>query len=128
MEINLGTELQSPLVRLVVESGRTANQFIEDAMAIYSVELAEVRNMLNSRYDDIAAGRVTPIMRSEVISRLREKSRSRQADAQQIRIPAQLYFRRSDLTGRPLRFILVRGYLHHPGTAKSSGHGCHLAG
>jgi hypothetical protein len=43
-------------------------------MAGYSDELLEVREMLDSRYDDLKSGRVKPISRDELIAHFREKS------------------------------------------------------
>jgi hypothetical protein len=48
-------------------------------MAGYVAELAETREMLNSRYDDLKSGRVKPIPGDEVIARLREKSAARRS-------------------------------------------------
>jgi uncharacterized protein with HEPN domain len=41
---------------------------------LYFDELAEVRNMLNSRYDDVKSGKVKLIPAEEVIARLKERS------------------------------------------------------
>ena len=43
-------------------------------MAGYVAELAETREMLNSRYDDLKSGRVKPISRDELVDHFREKS------------------------------------------------------
>lgn len=43
-------------------------------MAIYVAELAETRQMLSSRYDDLKSGRVKPIPGDEVEAHFREKS------------------------------------------------------
>ena len=43
-------------------------------MAGYFDEVRETRQMLNSRYDDLRIGRVTPLSRDEVIAHFREKS------------------------------------------------------
>jgi hypothetical protein len=49
-------------------------------MAGYIDELAEVRNMLDSRYDDIKSGRVKPIDGEGAFARLRRKSEERRAE------------------------------------------------
>jgi hypothetical protein len=77
MEVHLAPDLQAKIDRLVVETGRAPGQLIEDAMAGYVVELAETREMLDSRYDDLKSGRVKPIPGDEVIARLRDKSKAR---------------------------------------------------
>jgi hypothetical protein len=43
-------------------------------MAGYVTELAETRDMLNSRYDDLKSGRVKPIPGDEVEAYFRDKS------------------------------------------------------
>ncbi len=46
-------------------------------MAGYFDELAQVRETLDTRYDDIQSGKVKLIPGDEVIARLREKSAAR---------------------------------------------------
>ena len=45
----------------------------------YFNELAQTRETLGSRYDDLKSGRVNPIPGDEVIDRLREKSATRRS-------------------------------------------------
>lgn len=61
MEVHLTPETESRLNELATKTGRPADQLIEDAMAGYLEELAEVRTMLDRRYDDIKSGRVRPV-------------------------------------------------------------------
>lgn len=49
------------LNELASKSGRPTDDLVEDAMAGYLGEVAEARNMLDTRYDDIKSGRVKPI-------------------------------------------------------------------
>jgi len=79
MEVHLTPDLQAKLDRLVTETGRSADEFIQDAMAGYVDELAEVRATLDSRYDDLKSGRVKLIGGDEVIERLRAKSSARRS-------------------------------------------------
>jgi hypothetical protein len=74
MEVHFTPDLQAKIDQLVVETGRAPDKLIEDAMAGYVPELAETREMLNSRYDDLKSGRVKPISRDEVVAYFREKS------------------------------------------------------
>ena len=67
-------ELQAKLDRWVTETGRGPEELVEDAMAGYFDELAQAREMLNSRYDDLKSGRVKPMSRDEVVAYFREKS------------------------------------------------------
>jgi len=80
LEVHLTSEIQSKLDRLVMETGRSADEFVQDALAGYVDELAEARGTLNSRYDDIKSGRVKLIGGDEVIARLRAKSEARRAE------------------------------------------------
>jgi len=61
MEVRLKPETMSRLNELASKSGRPTDELVEDAMAAYLSEVAEVRNTLDSRYDDIKSGRVKPI-------------------------------------------------------------------
>jgi hypothetical protein len=79
MEVNFAPDLQAKIDRLVIETGRAPGELIEDAMAGYVAELAETREMLNSRYDDLISGRVKPIPGDDVKARLREKSAARRS-------------------------------------------------
>ena len=77
MELQLRPETESRLHELVKKTGRPADDLVEDAMAGYLEELAEVRVMLDSRYDDIKSRRVQPIDGEEAFARLRRKSEER---------------------------------------------------
>ena len=61
MEVHFAPELQAKIDKLVVETGCTPGKLIEDAVAGYVAELAQTREMLDSRYDDLKTGRVKPI-------------------------------------------------------------------
>jgi len=47
---------------------------VRDVVEGYILELAQTREMLNSRYDDLKSGRVKPIPGDEVEAHFREKS------------------------------------------------------
>ena len=49
-------------------------------MAGYLQELAQVREMLDSRYDEFKSGAVKPVDGEEAFSRLRSKSKNRKSD------------------------------------------------
>jgi predicted DNA-binding protein len=61
MEVNFKPETESRLHELASQSGRPTDELVEDAMAAYLSEVAEVRTLLGSRYDDIQNGRVKPV-------------------------------------------------------------------
>jgi len=74
MEVNFTPELEKKLNDLAALSGRPVDELVQDAVAGLVDELAETREMLDSRYDDIESGRVKLIPGDEVFARLREKS------------------------------------------------------
>jgi predicted DNA-binding protein len=61
MNVRLKPETESRLNELASDSGRRTDELVEDALAGYFEELANVRETLDSRYDDIKSGRVKPI-------------------------------------------------------------------
>lgn len=61
MEVHLKPETASRLKELASKSGRPADDLVEDAMTAYLSELAEVRSLLDGRYDDIDGGRVAAL-------------------------------------------------------------------
>jgi predicted transcriptional regulator len=79
MEVRFRPETESRLQELASESGRPPSELIEDAMAGYLAELAQVREMLDGRYDDLKSGRVTPVDGEEAFTKLRQKSKERRA-------------------------------------------------
>ncbi|MGC2367109.1 MAG: hypothetical protein WA555_19035 [Candidatus Sulfotelmatobacter sp.] len=74
MEVHLRPETESRLQELATKTGRAPNDLIEDAMAAYLQELAQVRDMLDGRYDDLKNGRVKPVDGEEAFAALRRKS------------------------------------------------------
>ena len=76
MEVHLRPETESRLQELASSTGRAPNDLIEDAMAGYLQELAQVRENLDSRYDDLQNGRVKPVDGEEAFANLRRKSRN----------------------------------------------------
>jgi hypothetical protein len=57
----------------VSESGCAPEKPIEDALAGYVPELAETREMLDSRYDDLKSGRVKPVNGEAYFDSLRQR-------------------------------------------------------
>jgi hypothetical protein len=56
-----------------------AGEFVREVMTGYLDDLAEVREMLDTRYDDVKSGRIQPIDGEEAFARLRRKSEERRA-------------------------------------------------
>ena len=77
MVVRLKPETESRLQQLAATTGRKPEDLVEDAMAGYIAELAQVRKMLDDRYDDLKSGGVTPIDGQEAINQLRRKSKDR---------------------------------------------------
>ena len=77
MVVHLKPETESRIRELAATTGRAPDELVEDAMAGYLAELAQVRNMLDGRYDEIQSGRVKPIDGEEAFNRLRRKSEDR---------------------------------------------------
>jgi predicted transcriptional regulator len=73
MEVRLRPETESRLQELAAKTGRAPDELVEDAMAGYLQELAETREMLDSRYDDIKSGRVKPIDGEAFFESLRQR-------------------------------------------------------
>ena len=73
MEVNLTPETEKKLKDLSAQSGRRTDELVEDAMAGYFDEVLEIRETLNSRYDDLKSGRVKPIDGEEFFEGLRRR-------------------------------------------------------
>jgi hypothetical protein len=58
-QIQLG--LKAKPDQWATETGRPSDELVEAAMAGYFDGLAQVRGMLNSRYDELESGRAQPI-------------------------------------------------------------------
>jgi predicted transcriptional regulator len=79
MEVHVSPDLKAKIDRWAAETGRSAEEFVEEALEGYFDELDEARRTLDSRYDDLASGKVQPIDGAEALERLREKSKAYRA-------------------------------------------------
>jgi hypothetical protein len=79
MEVHFRPDVQAKLDRLAMDSGRPADELLQDAFVGYFDEVAALRQTLDSRYDDLKSGRVKPIGGDDMKSRLRARSTARQA-------------------------------------------------
>jgi predicted DNA-binding protein len=77
MVVRLKPETESRLKELSATTGRAPDDLVEDAMAGYLAELAEIRSTLDDRYDEIKDGRVKPIDGEEAFKRIRTRSEHR---------------------------------------------------
>jgi predicted DNA-binding protein len=73
MEVRLKPETESRLNDLASQSGRPTDDLVEDAMAGYLKEVAEVRNTLDGRYDEVKSGQVKPIDGEAFFEGLRQR-------------------------------------------------------
>jgi hypothetical protein len=80
MEVQFTPDVQAKLDKLAIDTGRAPGELVEDVIAGYFDELAQTRQMLDSRYDDLKSGRVKPIGGGEMKARLRARSAARQAE------------------------------------------------
>jgi predicted transcriptional regulator len=76
MEVQFTPDVQAKLDRLAMDSGRPANELLQDALVGYFEEVVELRQTLDSRYDDLKSGKVKPIGGEEFFDglRLREEA------------------------------------------------------
>ena len=79
MEVRFTPDVQAKLDRLALDSGRSADDLLQDAFVGYFNEVALLRQTLDSRYDDLKSGRVKPVSGDEMKERLRARSAAKQA-------------------------------------------------
>ena len=73
MEVHFTPDVEAKLHALVTETGRAADEFVQDALAGYFEELAQVRAMLDGRYDEIKSGPVKPMDGEAFFESLRQR-------------------------------------------------------
>jgi predicted DNA-binding protein len=73
MEVHLTAELEAKLNEMAAKTGRATDELVQDAMAGYFEELADVHGMLDRRYDEIKSGRVKPIGGETFFESLRQR-------------------------------------------------------
>ena len=81
MEVQFTPDMQAKLDQLATATGRSRDQFIQDALAGYLVDLMEVRDTLDRRYDDIRSGKVKLLSSEEVLAHFGQKSAGRRSIA-----------------------------------------------
>jgi predicted transcriptional regulator len=73
MEVHFAPDLQAKLDKLASETGRPTPELVEDVVAGYVDEVAQTREMLDGRYDDLKSGRVKPIDGEAFFDSLRQR-------------------------------------------------------
>jgi predicted DNA-binding protein len=75
MEVHFNPEMEKKLKELAAQSGRgTPDELVQEVVEGYFDELAQTREMLNKRYDDLKSGKVKAIPGDEVEAYFDEKS------------------------------------------------------
>lgn len=74
MVVRLSPETESRLQELAATTARAPEEIVEDAMTGYLAELAQVRGMLDRRYDEMKTGQIRPIDGKEAFRQLRQKT------------------------------------------------------
>jgi predicted transcriptional regulator len=73
MDVHLTPNTERRLAALAAKTGRAPEELLEDAIP-YLEELAGVRDMLDTRYDDLKSGRIQPVPGDEIEAHFRGKS------------------------------------------------------
>ena len=73
MEVHFSPELENHLSALSARAGRPGDELVQDVMAGYFQEIAELRQSLDSRYNDIKSGRVAPVDGEAFLGDLRKR-------------------------------------------------------
>ena len=72
--VHLKPDTESRLREPATATGRVPEELVEEAMAGYLTEFAQIRTTLDRRYDEIKDGRVKPVSGEEALTRLLKKS------------------------------------------------------
>ncbi len=73
MQVHLNNpELQAKIEQWASDTGRPVEELVEDVMACYFDEIAQVRKTVDSRYDDLKSGKVKLIPADIAHARLME--------------------------------------------------------
>jgi predicted transcriptional regulator len=74
MEVQFDPDLDAQLDRMAAESGRAKNDVVQDAVAGYFGEVAQLRAELSRRLGEVEAGEVDLLSLEEVEGHFRRKS------------------------------------------------------
>ena len=77
MVVRLKPETESRLNELAAATGRAPDDLVEDAMAGYLAEIAQVRTTLDRRYDEIVSSHTKAVDGEEAFRLLRDKGKDR---------------------------------------------------
>jgi hypothetical protein len=71
MEVHFSPDVEKKFNDLAAQSGRGTDELLQDAFTAYFDELAQTRDMLDNRYDELKSGRAMPIDGEEAFARLK---------------------------------------------------------
>ena len=74
MEVDFTPDVQAKLEQMARDMGRASDELVEDAVIGLLDELAQTREMLDRRCDDLESGRAQPIDGEAAYRRLMEKT------------------------------------------------------
>ena len=75
LEVHFSAETEKKLKEHAALSGRgMADELVQDVVGGYFDELAQAREMLADRYDNLKSGGVKPISGEEVVAHFRQRS------------------------------------------------------
>jgi len=77
MEVQFTPEVQAKLDQMARDAGRQPAEVIEDAVVGLYDELANTRELLDRRYDEMESGKAQGIDGEEAYRRLMEKTQAR---------------------------------------------------
>jgi predicted DNA-binding protein len=75
MEVRLKPETESRLIELAARIGPAPDNLVEDAMAGYLAEMAQVRDTLDNRYNEIQSGSAKTIDGESFFENLRHREK-----------------------------------------------------
>jgi len=73
MNVHVNEDLAKRLNDLAAASGRAPEKIVEDALAGYLEEIASIRTMLDSRYDEFKSGAAKPVDGEAFFEELRKR-------------------------------------------------------
>jgi hypothetical protein len=73
MEVHFKPDTESRLTELASRSGRATDDLVEDALSGYLAEIAELRETLDGRHDEVTSDRVRPIDGEAFFDGLRQR-------------------------------------------------------
>jgi hypothetical protein len=73
MEVHFTAETEKKIKELAAQSGQATDDVLEDVVTGYFDAVRRVRDSLDSRYDDLESGRVTPIDGDQFFESLRRR-------------------------------------------------------